>query len=239
MNLVNLHNHSYASLLDGFSSPEEMARRTKELGQSAVALTDHGSLAASLKFYKACRAEGVKPLIGVEAYLTYDMSVKEKGTPTFHMGIIALNNDGLKKLFHISEVAWNKGFYRKPRIDLGFLKRIADGRESDLVVLTGCLDGMLLRSIRENQESPTPSELLDTLKKQFRFLYVEVQPWNDADLNKTLLDLANHSDTPVVVTADSHYSYPEHKLAAEVGLLMQQVPSMKKSDVERAQTLFN
>jgi DNA polymerase-3 subunit alpha len=233
---VHLHVHTMGSLLDGFATPEEVAARANTLEQPAVAITDHGSLACTVKFYEECRKNGVKPIIGVEAYLADDMSSRNKEDAIYHIGFLAKNNEGLQKLFRISEAAWNIGFYKKPRVDLDFLSSLSSGKESDLVALTGCVDGILSRSLAGDTPY-TPQDVIEKLSL-FEHLFVEVQPWNPPELNEALLAVADSNGLQVVVTADAHYADKDDKVAAEVGLLLSQVSSFKDSDRERAMGLF-
>lgn len=232
---VHLHNHSMGSLLDGFSTPEEIAKRAKELGQPAVALTDHGSLACALKFYQACVDEGVKPLIGVEAYLCDDLKSRDKDSNIYHIGLIAMNYSGLNKLFRLSEVAWTKGFYKKPRIDLSSVITISKGRNKDIIALSGCIDGYLTQGVDSAEEA---ERRLENLLRAFEHLFIEVQPWNSPEVSQLAVDIAARRGLPVVATADAHYARPEDAVPAEVALICSQLSSMKHRDRERAEHLF-
>lgn len=232
---VNLHNHTMGSLLDGFSTPEEAATRAASLGQPAIAITDHGSMSCALKFSQACNDVGVKPLIGIEAYICDDVSVQEKDSPIYHIVLIAKTNSGLKKLYKISDFAWNRGFYKKPRVDWAFLRQLSDeGYIDDVVALTGCIDGLLPRAILGERDVKETVELLGV----FSNLYVEIQPWNPGELNQRLMDVADHHNLPIVVTADSHYATPDDKTAAEVGLLLSQITGFSDKEKNRAANIY-
>ena len=115
---VHLHCHSEYSLLDGMSTPEDIARMSSKHGQTAAAITDHGTMGGVLKFQKACKQYGIKPIFGIEAYFVPDVNndnMDEKAE-RFHLILLAKNNEGLSKLFKATKTAWADNFYYKPRI---------------------------------------------------------------------------------------------------------------------------
>lgn len=234
---VHLHNHGMASLLDGFSTPEEMADRASSLEQPAIALTDHGTMAGALKFQEACDEKGIKPLIGIEGYFCEDIDRREKDDQIYHIGLIARTQEGLKKLFKLSDIGWNRGFYKKPRLDFKVFEEVCPGKDNDIIVLSGCLDGLLSHHIRRD-EVDIARDNNDKLASKFNNYFIEIQPWNPPELNHALLDIAGVGGLPVVATADSHYSYPEDKEAEEVNLMIQQYGVMKDSEKNRVSTTF-
>jgi DNA polymerase-3 subunit alpha len=127
---VHLHVHSHYSLLDGACRVEDLAKRAAEDGQKAIALTDHGNLFGSIAFYKACKKEGVKPLLGIEAYVAqksrFEKSNKEDNR-THHLTIIARNQQGWQNLMKLSSIAYKEGFYYKPRMDKEILSQYGEG----------------------------------------------------------------------------------------------------------------
>ena len=132
---VHLHVHSEYSLLDGMSTPQEMAQAASTHGQTSIAITDHGSMAGVLKFQDACKKQDVKPIFGIEAYFTprlEDDKLDEK-TERYHLILLAKNDDGLKKLFRLNKEAWGDGFYYKPRMDFGMLERVVG---NDIIALS-------------------------------------------------------------------------------------------------------
>lgn len=224
---VHLHVHSMGSLLDGLPTPAEIIERVKELDQPAVALTDHGSMAAMLQFGKAAKANGVKPLFGVEGYLTDDLDVKDKESATYHIGLIAKTDEGLKNLYKLTDIAWNRGFYKKPRIDLDTLNAYREG----VIALSGCMNGCISDNLLNGKVEEAVQWHKD-LTQAVDDVYIEIQPWNPPGLNEDLIEL-NKDAAPVVVTADTHYCKQEDKFAEEVALLIQTVTQMKLTDRQR------
>ena len=117
---THLHVHSEFSLLDGAARISDLAKRAKQLGMSSLALTDHGVMYGAIPFYKACREQGIKPIIGCEVYLTTG-SLREKGTreqnPIYHLILLAKNEQGYRNLLELCSIAHLEGFHYKPRID--------------------------------------------------------------------------------------------------------------------------
>ena len=146
MSFVHLHVHSEYSLLDGACRTDKLAKRVKELGQSAVALTDHGVMYGAVAFYKACRAEGVKPIIGCEAYVApRNMTDREHGRDNdySHLILLCKNETGYRNLCYLVSMAFTDGFYIKPRIDWALLEKHTEG----LVCLSGCLAGEIQQKL--------------------------------------------------------------------------------------------
>lgn len=144
---VHLHLHTQYSLLDGAIKVKDLARRAKELGYRAVAITDHGNLFGILDFYRSMKGVGLKPLIGMEAYFTTGSRFdrKEKGSEdnitdkhNHHLILIAKDEEGLKNLMKLSTLSYKEGFYYKPRIDYELLSKYHKG----LIAITACLKGV-------------------------------------------------------------------------------------------------
>lgn len=142
MSFVHLHVHTEYSLLDGFCKIDGLARRVKELGQSAVAITDHGVMYGAIDFYRACKREGVKPIIGCEVYVTppgrtrFD-KVYELDGESRHLVLLCRNEEGYKNLSYMVSMAFTEGFYIKPRVDMDLLRSHSGG----LIALSACLAG--------------------------------------------------------------------------------------------------
>ena len=153
MSFVHLHVHSEYSLLDGACRIEKLAERIKELGQDAVAITDHGVMYGAVNFYRACKAAGVKPIIGCEVYVApRNMSDKEHGIDNnySHLILLCKNETGYRNLCYLVSAGFTEGFYIKPRIDWSILHEHAEG----LICLSGCLAGYIpQRLIRGDYEA--------------------------------------------------------------------------------------
>ena len=148
---VHLHTHSHYSLLDGLSKVPDLVKRAKKFGMPALALTDHGNLHGAIEFYKACKKEGIKPIIGVEAYVANRTRFdKEPGVDNkrFHLTLLATNNTGYKNLIKLVTASHLEGYYYKPRIDKDLLKEHHDG----LIALSGCMGGQLSRAIEHGNK---------------------------------------------------------------------------------------
>jgi DNA polymerase-3 subunit alpha len=227
----NHHSHSYYSLLDGYSSPEELIKRAADLGMSALSITDHGSLSGHRELVKAANQYNIKPILGLEAYFTtdrLDKRSKKERTPDDqiynHLIVLAKNDNGLDNLNRLSENAWEEGFFVKPRTDFDMLERYGDG----LVVLSGCMNGIISKALENNNE---------TLAKQYagwfrdvfgEDFYIEIQPHNPASLNLSLLNLADSIGIKSAVTLDCHYASPEDRVAEEIMLILGTHPKIDK-----------
>ena len=166
---THLHVHTEYSLLDGASKINSLVKRAKDLGMTSLAITDHGVLYGIIDFYKACITEGIKPVIGFEAYVTQDMTKKE-GKKS-HLILLAKNNIGLKNLFVLCSDAFTRGFYVKPRIDYDFLEAHSDG----IICLSACLAGDIPTMLLQGKEDEA-RKLAVRLKNIFNDdFYIELQ----------------------------------------------------------------
>jgi DNA polymerase III subunit alpha len=228
MTFVHLHNHSYYSLMDGLSSPRELLETAKEFGQPAMAITDHGTLSAHREFQIAAKELGVKPILGLEAYISptdrFDRrSVKKRDDNTQaynHIILLAKDRQGYLNLNRLSELAWTEGFYSKPRIDREVLEEYRAG----LIVLSGCMNGLIAKEIeRENrfEARKLTAWFQDTFGSDF---YMEIQPHNPIELNRELIKLATEFDVQPVVTGDCHYANEEDKWREEAMLILSTNP---------------
>ena len=209
---VHLHVHSEYSLLDGMGRTAQMAKRTAELGQSALALTDHGVMHGAIEFARACKKEGVRPILGVEAYLTQfgrPMSGRdsELDKERYHLLLLAENLTGYRNLLKLCSDAQFDGYYYKPRIDADYLAAHNEG----IICLSGCLAAELPTLLANGQEDKA-LERLHWYRDIFgpERWYVEFQEHNIAELttvNKQLFAFASRYDMPMVVTNDAHYVY--------------------------------
>jgi len=230
---VHLHCHSEYSLLDGMSTPNEIAQITSTNGQFASAITDHGTMGGVLKFQDACRKNNVKPLFGIEAYFVPSIGQDEQTKyERFHLILLAKNNEGLNKLFKMSQLGWTKNFYYKPRIDFALLEQMVRG---DIVALSGCMASAISKAIEAGNYARA-EELSERFIKIFGDdFYYEIQAWNSKNLNDNLIKLANTYNKKVVATADCHFPTHSHRGAEEVLLMVSQYPSLSAADIRIAQ----
>jgi len=224
LNYVPLHVHTHYSLMDGVATPEEYCKRAKQNGMTAIAITDHGALSGHRPMYRAAKAEGIKPILGIEGYITHDRfdrrDKSERNGPldlTYnHIVILAKNQQGLENLNRLNEIAWTEGFYKKPRIDFEVLEKYKDG----LIVLSACMSGLIAKAL-EHKEYAEAKRLLKWFKDVFKDdFYVEVMPHNSKELNNELLEIADSMDIKSVVTPDCHHSTVDQKVVQEIMLLL-------------------
>jgi len=223
---VHLHVHSEYSLLDGMGRTSAMAKRAAELGQPALALTDHGVMHGAIEFARACKKEGVKPLIGVEAYITQhgrpmDGRDAELDKNRHHLLLLAENMTGYRNLLQICSDAQMKGHYYRPRVDADYLAAHAAG----LICTSGCLAAELPTLLR-NGQTELAVERLHWYRDVFGLdrWYAEFQEHDIADLtavNRQLFEFTRKYDLPMVVTNDVHYVREEDANPHDILLCVQ------------------
>ena len=242
MSFTHLHVHSYYSLMDGLNSPKELCQAALDAGQTAIAITDHGTLSSHREMQIAAKELGIKPILGVEAYISptdrFDRSsATDKSIQAYnHIILLAKNKNGLKNINSLQEIAWNEGFYHKPRIDMEVLKEYA----KDIIVLSGCLNGLISKCI-EKGEFEEAENILKDFKKTFgEDFYIEVQSHNPQEINSKLLELADKLGIKPVATGDAHYAKGEDKTLEEAMLILSTSPkSDKESDFEISRSMEN
>ena len=199
---THLHVHTQYSLLDGAARIPELVKRTKEMGMTALAITDHGVLYGIIDFYRACEKEGIKPILGIEAYVTEKM--EEKSPHRAHLILLAKNNTGMKNLFKLSSDAFTRGFYFKPRIDYDFLEQHSEG----IICLSACIAGDIPQLILKDREDDALA-LAQRLRGIFGDdFYIEIQDHGIPEEHKTLpglLRIAEKIGAKIVATNDIHY----------------------------------
>lgn len=224
---VHLHVHSHYSLLDGLGKIPDILARVQELGMNAVALTDHGSLYGLVEFYQAAKKRGIKPILGVEAYLVPDRrKARENPNPSEktirHLTLLAENRAGYQNLLKLVTDAHLNGFYRKPCIDYHTLREHQEG----LIVLSGCVNGdlpqALIRGDTEEAERLVAWHL-DVFGRDRYYLELQHHPTirEQAVINEGLKQLARRHGIGLVATGDVHYVRPEDAEAQDVLLCVQ------------------
>ena len=169
---THLHVHTVYSLLDGASKIPELVSKAKELGMDAMAITDHGAMYGVIDFYKECTKQGIKPILGMEAYVAPRSLYDREGVREYaHLILLAKNERGYKNLMKLSSIAFVDGFYYKPRIDYELLEKYHEG----LICLSACLAGDIPRRLLNNRYDEA-KELALRLKAMFNDdFYIELQ----------------------------------------------------------------
>ena len=226
MSFVHLHVHTEYSLLDGACRIKDLPKVVKEMGQTACAITDHGAMYGVIDFYRACKAEGVKPIIGCEVYVTPRgrsrfEKVHEFDAESRHLVLLCENEEGYRNLSYMVSMAWTEGFYIRPRIDLALLKEHSKG----LVALSACLAGEIPKLLR-NGEFENAKHYALQMQEIFGpdHFYLELQDHGIRDqavVNREILRLHQETGIPMVCTNDAHYLRKEDAEAHDVLLCIQ------------------
>ena len=213
MSFVHLHTHSHYSLLDGMNKIPELVSRAKKFGMEAIALTDHGSMYGAIEFYKECKKAGIKPIVGVEAYVarrTRHDKEPDLDTKSYHLTLLAKNNTGYKNLMKLVSRANLEGYYYKPRMDKELLREHAEG----IICLSGCPGSEFIVNIK-NGHPDEAKKLLEFYIEIFgkENVFVEVMKHEEVDWYIPLIDqvvkIAQELDLPIVGTWDSHYLHED------------------------------
>ncbi len=219
-NFVHLHVHTEYSLLDGAARINRLFSRCKELGQDAIAITDHGVMYGVIDFWKAARKEGIKPIIGCEFYVVDDHTKKVAREHRDHLVLLAKNEAGYKSLMKLDSIAFVDGYYIKPRIDLELLRQHHEG----LICLTACLAGHIPQALLHGDDNEADNYLSE-LKEMFGDdLYVEIQDHGLSEQKYVLpklIELAKKHDVKLVATNDVHYINKEDGEMQDVLLRIQ------------------
>ncbi len=169
---VHLHVHSEYSMLDGLSKLSELVEKVKSLGQTAIALTDHGSMYGIPHFYNACKKAGVKPILGVEAYVARNSRFDKQtrmGSDQAHLTILAKDFQGYQNLMHLTSIANFEGFSYKPRIDEEALFSHSEG----LIILSGCMNSWFNKLLRDNKDDEALA-LFKKYQKQYKNVELKI-----------------------------------------------------------------
>ena len=235
---VHLHLHSEFSLLDGANRIKDIPVIAKELGMDSIALTDHGVMFGVIDFYKACKANDIKPIIGCEVYVApRTRHDKEPGIDNLynHLILLAKNNEGYKNLSKMVSLSFTEGYYYKPRIDKELLEKYHEG----LICCSACLAGEVPQAIQKNDMEEAKRVALwfkDLFKEDY---YLEIQNnglRQQALVNQKIIELSKELDIPLVATNDAHYSRKEDAYSHEVLLCIQTGKRMSDEDRMRFET---
>lgn len=231
MPFAHLHTHTSYSLLDGISMRQDLLKKCKATGMTAMAVTDHGNLYNHMTFYKDATKMGIKPILGMEAYIApdsrhnreykmgKDVEVGDISEYAYHLILLAKNADGYKNLKRLSTLSYREGFYRKPRIDMEILQQYG----KDLIVLSGCVGSITSQLILGNKSAEAAQWL-----SKFRYIfgedfYLELanheMPENKI-VGEALIDFGKKYGIGTVITNDSHFTEAHDALAHEVALCL-------------------
>ena len=234
MSFTHLHVHTEYSLLDGSSKIKELVHQAKELGMDSIAITDHGAMYGVIDFYRAAKAEGIKPIIGCEIYVTtgsrFDKEASQGDKRYYHLVLLAKNDTGYHNLMKIVSRGFTEGFYYKPRVDYEVLEKYSEG----LIALSACLAGEVATYIRENnyeKAKDTALKLQDLFGKDNFFLELQDHGIPDqTKVNTALLKMSKETGIDLVATNDIHYTFKEDAEAHDILLCIQTGKKVQDED---------
>ena len=226
MSFAHLHVHTEYSLLDGSNKIKECVARVKELGMNSVAITDHGVMFGVIDFYRAARAEGIKPILGCEVYVApgsrFDKEAVGSGDDRYyHLVLLAENDQGYHNLMKIVSRGFTEGYYYKPRVDLEVLREFHEG----VIALSACLAGEVQKNILRGMYEEGKAAALryqDIFGKGNFFLELQDHGMQEQKLvNQSLLRMSQETGIELVATNDVHYTYAEDEKAHDILLCVQ------------------
>lgn len=227
---THLHLHTEYSLLDGAISLDKLIEYGKKFNFKALAISDHGNIFGAVKFFQKCKAAGIKPVLGMEAYFTENAQIKDAENKYYHLLIIVQNQQGYRNLCKLNAFAYQEGFYFKPRIDYQILEQYSEG----LIITSACLGGHIPKLLMQSDEHKA-EEKIDWFLRVFgrdRF-YLEVQPDEQEEqkiLNKKLFALSTKKNIQLVAAGDCHYPSLDDHEAHEIMLAIQTHDLMENKD---------
>lgn len=225
MNFTHLHLHTEYSLLDGSGKIKEMVARVKELGMDSMAITDHGVMYGVIDFYRACLAEGIRPIIGCEVYVApgsrFDREPNSSDDRYYHLVLLAENNTGYSNLMKIVSKGFLEGFYYKPRVDYEVLKEHSEG----IIALSACLGGEVASNLRKGfyEEAKLAALRLREIFGENNF-FLELQDHGipeQATVNQGLMRMSKETRISLVATNDVHYTLESDAAAHDILLCIQ------------------
>ncbi|AWG42945.1 DNA polymerase III subunit alpha [Candidatus Borreliella tachyglossi] len=216
---IHLHVHSDYSLLDGAAKITDIVAKAKECNMSHIALTDHGNLFGAIRFYNEARKAGVKPIIGIEAYMSSTSKHIRKnddlGKPSYHLILLAKNELGYKNLLKLTSISYLEGFYYRPRIDKGDLEKYSEG----LICTSACIGGIIPQLIIANRFDDARNEILWFKSIFGDDFYLELQRHGIKQqdiVNERLIAYSRELNVPLTVSNDSHYVNKEDATAQDI-----------------------
>ena len=235
MNFTHLHSHTEYSLLDGSNKIKEYVARVKELGMDSAAITDHGVMYGAIDFYKECRAQGIRPILGCEVYVApgsrFDREPGAGSDRYYHLVLLAENNQGYDNLKKIVSHGFLEGFYYRPRVDLELLEKFHEG----IIASSACLAGEVAVHLTRNQYEEAKEAALryDKIFGHGNF-FLELQDHGIAEqrmINPQLVRMSRETGIPLICTNDCHYTRAEDAEAHDILLCIQ--TGKKLSDENR------
>ncbi len=239
MSFAHLHVHTEFSLLDGACRIGNMMERVKEIGQEAIAITDHGVMYGVVDFYRAAKAAGIKPIIGCEVYVarrTRHDKVHGQDSNPYHLVLLCENETGYRNLIHMVSLSFSEGFYNKPRVDMELLRAHHEG----LIALSACLAGAvpsLLLQQNYERAKQTALEYRDIFGADNYFLELQDHGLPEQrDISRGILRIAQETGIPLVVTNDAHYTRREDAKLQDVLMCIQMGKTIDDADRMRFET---
>src|SRR6266487_5270018 len=220
---AHLHVHSEYSILDGFSRTQKLVRQAKEHGMPHRASTDHGAMYGVIEFYQECKAQGINPVIGVEAYLCNDIDDRSGRYDYNHLLLLAKNERGYRNLMRLTTIAHTEGWHYKPRIDKFVLADHAEGLIATSTCISGEIPEMLLKGDTEGARK-TAKWYLDTFGPENFYLEIQEHQGQDSSqgkLNELLFDMHRDMQIPLVLTNDLHYVSASDAISQDIMLCIQ------------------
>lgn len=239
MGFVHLHVHSEYSLLDGACRIKDLVKRAADLGQTAVAITDHGVMYGAVNFYKEAKKAGLKPIIGCEVYVAarsrFDKD-RELDSNRYHLVLLCRNDTGYKNLCQLVSCAFTEGYYIKPRVDMELLRQHSEG----LIALSACLAGEIPRLLQDGNYEAAKNKALQ-MREIFGDdgFYLELQDHKIAaqqEVNRGLMRISRETEIPLVVTNDVHYLTRDNWEAQDVLLCIQTGKTVDDTDRMKFET---